>query len=344
MLSLIKNDPARQDRAERIRADVRAYLYDTFTDEESPLVNLDRWTQRRISSENLAKLELALDADDPVEFSYRNLIREIDTEAEAGAFLVRPGTQRAMLRPLVGEAGISGKLYQELDRIAPELFADELRHSDQNLDLVWVTIHARYDRAAIDARVSGIILKHLLGNTSSARDMCQALRALLYAFHEDRIRRQCRLPLVLNDRATRDLVMMVSELAERSGDYVEQVRAISERASRPYVRNPLNWRSPRRQVPGGSQALMDATRRFTRTPWVGVWYQPCFAGLASTGSPPFFCPRRVCRSAALFAIVRRPGTASPAARREERQCRTSSAARISQASPARNSNPRTGWT
>ena len=230
MLSLIKNDTSRQNLAERIRADVRAFLYDAFTDEDSPLVNLDRWTQRRISSENLAKLDLALETDDPVEFAYQNLIREIDTEAEAGVFLVRPGARVPFLRSLLGDAGISGKLYQEIDRIAPELFADELGHSDRNLDLVWVTIRARYDRALVDARVSGIILKHLMGSTDSARDMSQALRSLLYAFHEDLIRRRCSLARILNDRATRDLVMMVSELAERSGDYVEQVRAISDRA------------------------------------------------------------------------------------------------------------------
>ncbi len=232
MLSLIKNDTSRLKSAEHIRADVRAFLYDAFTDEDSPLANLDRWTQRRISSENLAKLELALEADDPVEFAYQNLIREIDTEAEAGVFLVRQGTRAPILRSLVGEAGISGTLYQELDRIAPELFADELTHSDENLDLVWVTIRARYDRALVDARVSVIILKHLMGNTDGARDMSQALRSLLYAFHEDLIRRRCGLARVLNDRATRDLVMMVSELAERSGDYVDQVRAISDRADR----------------------------------------------------------------------------------------------------------------
>ena len=232
MLSLIKNDTTKLNQAERNRADVRAVLYDAFTDEESPFVNLDRWTQRRISSENLAKLELALEADDPIEFSYQNLIREIDTEAEAGTFLVRAGTQHATLRSLVGEAGVSGKLYQDLDRIAPQLFADELKHSDENLDLVWVTIRARFDRALVDARVSVIILKHLMESTDGARDMGHALRSLLYAFHEDRIRRQCGLALVLNDRATRDLIMMVSELADRSGDYVEQVRAISDRADR----------------------------------------------------------------------------------------------------------------
>lgn len=230
MLSLIKNDTSKLNQAERIRADVRAFLYNAFTDEDSPLVNLDRWTQRRISSENLAKLELAFEADDPIEFSYQNLIREIDTEAEAGAFLVRPGTQHAILRSLVGEAGISGKLYQDLDRIAPVLFADELTHSDENLDLVWVTIHARFDRALVDAGVSGIILKHLMNSTHGARDMSQALRSLLYAFHEDLVRRRCELARVLNDRATGDLVTMIGELAERSGDYADQVRAISERA------------------------------------------------------------------------------------------------------------------
>ena len=210
MLSLIKNDTTKLNQAERIRADVRAFLYDAFTDVFMGWV-----------SDNTR-----------IEFSYQNLIREIDTEAEAGTFLVRAGTQHATLRSLVGEAGVSGKLYQDLDRIAPQLFADELKHSDENLDLVWVTIRARFDRALVDARVSVIILKHLMESTDGARDMGHALRSLLYAFHEDRIRRQCGLALVLNDRATRDLIMMVSELADRSGDYVEQVRAISDRADR----------------------------------------------------------------------------------------------------------------
>ena len=230
MLSLINNDTSKTTVAERIRADVSAYFHEAFTDEASPLANLDRWTQRRITAENLAKLELALEADDAVDYTYRNLIREIDTEAESGALLIRPGTRYTALRPLLGEAGISGRLYQRLEQVAPTLFADELKHSDENLDLVWVTIQARYDRAHLDARISEIILKHLLKSTDSAGDMCFALRSILYAFHEDRIRRTCDLPRNLNDRALRDLVMMVAELAERSGDYTEQVRAISGRA------------------------------------------------------------------------------------------------------------------
>ncbi len=230
MLSLIKTDTPKPMLAERIRADVTSYLYEAFSREDSPLSNLDRWTQRRISSENLAKVALVLEADDSVEHCYQNLIREIDTEAEAGVFLVRPGTRHRVLKTLVGEAGISARLYQQIDEIAPKLFADELAHSNENLDLVWVTIQARHDRAVIDAKVSEIVIKHLMESTDGARDMTAALRSLLYAFHEDLARRQCELALVLNDRATRDLIMMVHELAERAGDYADRVREISRRA------------------------------------------------------------------------------------------------------------------
>lgn len=232
MISLIKTDNLKPTLAERIRADITAYLYEAFSREDSPVVNLDRWTQRRISTENLAKVALALEADDPVEYCYENLIREIDTEAEAGVFLVRHGTRHPVLKSVLGEAGVSGNLYQQLDVVAPKLFADELAHSNENLDLVWVTIQARHDRAVIDAQVSEIIMKHLLESTDSASDMTGALRSLLYAFHEDLVRRRCGLGLVLNDRSMRDLVTMVSELAERSGDYAERVREISERADR----------------------------------------------------------------------------------------------------------------
>jgi len=232
MLSLTKTDTLKPTLAERIRSDVTSYMYEAFSREASPLSNLDRWTQSRISSENLAKLALVLDADDSIEYCYQNLIREIDTEAEAGVFLVRPGTRHPVLKSLVGEAGVSAKLYQQIDAVAPKLFPDELVHSNENLDLVWVTIQARHDRAVVDARVSEIILKHLMDSTNGAKDMSAALRSLLYAFHEDLARRQCELALVLNERATRDLVMMVSELAERAGDYAERVQDISHRADR----------------------------------------------------------------------------------------------------------------
>ena len=213
-----------------IRGKVAAYLYEQFTTEGGPLGRLDRWTQRRISEENLAKLALVLESDDPIEHCYQNLIREIDTEAETGIYLARLGAKTAELRRLAGESGISGKLYQVLPQIAPVLFPDELEHSSKNMDIVWVTIEARYDRAYLDAKVSEIIVNHLLADESTANDMTDALRALLYAFHEDLARRQCQLPLLLNDQATGDLVTMISELSARSGDYEQRVTDICERA------------------------------------------------------------------------------------------------------------------
>lgn len=75
-----------------------------------------------------------------------------------------------------------------------------------------------------------MLMTRLLDNADAARDMTDALRALLYAFHEDIARRQCELPTLLHDRATGDLVTMISELAARSGDYKQRVASICERA------------------------------------------------------------------------------------------------------------------
>lgn len=230
MLSLVRPETSTRALADRIRADIRAYLYEAFAQEDGALAGLDRWTQRRISSENLAKAALALEADDAIEYCYQNLIREIDTEGEAGVFLASPGTRHPVLFQLVGESGISGTLHEHIEQIAPRLFADELRHSDRKLDLVWVSLRARYDRAVVDAAVSGITMKHLTGNTTGTRDMLFALRSLLYAYHEDAVRRQCGLEPVLSESAMRDLVLMVSELAARSGTYGDRVREIETRA------------------------------------------------------------------------------------------------------------------
>jgi ribosomal protein L17 len=60
--------------------------------------------------------------------------------------------------------------------------------------------------------------------------MSDALRALLYAFHEDLARRRATLPLLLNERATRHLVRMVSQLAERAGNYATRIQTIGTRA------------------------------------------------------------------------------------------------------------------
>jgi hypothetical protein len=229
MLGLARNNTTGEPLHE-IRGKVAAYLYEQFSTENSPLGRLDRWTQRRISEENLAKVALVLESDDPTEHCYQNLIREIDTEAETGIYLTRLGAKTAELRRLVDEPGVSGKLYQVVPKIAPVLFPDELAHSSKNLDIVWVTIEARYDRAYLDAKVSELIVTHLLDNEHAAKDMTDALRALLYAYHEDLARRQCQLPLLLNERAIGDLVMMISELSDRSGDYEQRVIDICDRA------------------------------------------------------------------------------------------------------------------
>jgi hypothetical protein len=47
--------------------------------------------------------------------------------------------------------------------------------------------------------------------------MSNAMRALQYSFHEDVVRRHCGLPLILDDQGDRELQIMVTELAKRSG-------------------------------------------------------------------------------------------------------------------------------
>lgn len=230
MLRVIQGGKGASRRDVSIEDAVNAYLGDRFTCRDSHMARLDRWSQQRISVENLAKLALVRESGDPVEYCYQNLIREIDAEAEAGIFLATPAANAAQLRHLAGESGISGRLYQHLPTIAPVLFADELVHSNKNLDLVWVAIEARYDRANLDAEVSELILMYLLDQEDTAADMTDALRALLYTFHEDLARRRCGLPRLLNDRATRHLVKMVADLSQRSGDYDARIAAIGKRA------------------------------------------------------------------------------------------------------------------
>jgi len=213
-----------------LRNEVTAHLYDVFSAEDSALASLDRWTQRRVIDENMAKIALVLEADDPVEFCYQNLIREIDTEAETGIYLAGSRIGLPDLRVLASDPGISGKLHREMERIAPVIFPDELSHSGADMDLVWVTIQARFDRARIDATVSEMIMAHLQEDGIGVADMTNALRSLLYAFHEDLARRLTGMPLILNDRHTRELVTMISELATRAGDYERRIEAITARA------------------------------------------------------------------------------------------------------------------
>ena len=205
------------DIAVVIRDEVAAYLYDVFTSDETQLSGLDRWTQRRVTDENMAKIALVLESDDRIEHCYQNLVREIDTEAETGIYLTRPGAPSSELRELARESGVSGMLYREMDKIAPAVFADELAVSHQNMDPVWVAIRARYDRAKIDATISEMIMGHLADGDAGSADMSMAMRSLLYSFHEDLARRRSGLPAILNGRSTRELFTMISELSERAG-------------------------------------------------------------------------------------------------------------------------------
>jgi len=216
--------------ADAIQARISAYLYEAYAADEGILGDLDRWTQRRITDENMAKLALVMSSEDPAETCYRDLIREIDTEAETGIYLVREDATTEHLRSLADDPGISGELYRHIDKIAPVVLADETRRSVDDLDLVWITIRAYHDRAHVDAMVSEIIMSHFLDDAEITHEMTDAMRALHYSFHEDVVRRRCDLPSIIDDREARDLTLMVTELAKRSGSYDDRTAAIGQQA------------------------------------------------------------------------------------------------------------------
>jgi hypothetical protein len=230
MLSLVPTNTKRYALSEATHAEVSRFLNEAFMADGGLLSNLDRWTQRRITLENLAKIELAHAADDPVEYCYQNLIREIDAEAQTGIFLVGKDNAGASLSFLANEAGVSGDLKDEVAYVAPTLFADALAHSNDQLDLVWVTIRARFERARVDAEISRIALGVLMNDADVANDMAAALRSLMYAFHEHATRHQCGLPSLLDERQARELIIMVSQLEKRAGDYDDRVHEITSRA------------------------------------------------------------------------------------------------------------------
>lgn len=230
MLSLVDTNTQRYTLTEAIQADVSRHLYEAFSADGGLLSNVDRWTQRKVTLENLAKIELALESEDAANHCYQNLIREVDTEAESGIYLVRDSSPSASLCALAGEPGVSGKLHGEMPRIAPLLFADETARSNARLDLVWITIQARYDRARVDAQVSEIMLGFFMDDAAAAADTANALRSMMYSFHEDATRRLCGLPLQLNERDTRELVLMIASLESRAGDYDKRVMQITQRA------------------------------------------------------------------------------------------------------------------
>ena len=230
MLSLVPNDTSRYARSEAILAETSRILYDAFSADNGLLSNVDRWTERRVTLENLTKIELAHAAGDPVEYCYQNLIREIDSEAHTGIFLVSGSSPDGLLRTLANDPGISGELGRAVAYMAPTLFSDELAHSDDQLDLVWVTIRARFERARVDAQVSTAALGILMQDADVAQDMADALRAMMYAFHEHVARERCGLPALLDQQRARELSVMVAQLETRAGDYGDRTREITSRA------------------------------------------------------------------------------------------------------------------
>ena len=230
MLNLVTDNTGRHARSDAIHAEVSRFLYEAFSAEGGLLSNVDRWTQRRVTLENLTKIELAHAAADPVEYCYQNLIREIDSEAQTGIFLVRADSDDRSLRQLAREPGVSGALKSEVAHIAPTLFPDALAHSDDQLDLVWVTIRARFERARVDAEVSRIAMGLFIQDEAVARDMADALRSLMYAFHEDVARQRCGLPALLDEQRARELSVMVAQLETRAGSYADRVDEITSRA------------------------------------------------------------------------------------------------------------------
>lgn len=230
MLNPVPNDSSRYALSEAIHAEVSRCLYEAFSAEEGILSNVDRWTQRKVTLENLTKIELAHAADDPVEYCYQNLIREIDTEAQTGIFLVRETSGDPSLNRLAGEPGVSGRLGGAVAHMAPTLFADELSHSNDQLDLVWVSIRARFERARVDAEVSRIAMGILMHDKDIAADMADALRSMMYAFHEDSARQRCGLPPLLDEQQARELSVMVAQLETRAGSYADRVLEITSRA------------------------------------------------------------------------------------------------------------------
>ncbi len=216
MLRLTSDATSDTRKIDEINDAVASFLNDRFSGEDGPMARLDRWTQQSIAVKNQAKRALVLEANDPTERCYANLILEIDLEAEAGVYFATPAGNAAQLQRLAGESGMSGRLFQHLSEIAPIAFPNELGAVDGKSDLVWASIEARYDRANLDAEISELILMHLMDEEDMAADVTDRLRSTFYAYHENRIRQLCALPVLLDDRTSQHLTEVVSDLLARA--------------------------------------------------------------------------------------------------------------------------------
>ena len=80
------NIPNRKDKKaypleDAIRTAVSNLLYEAFVMDDDDIGKLDKWTQRRIRNENMAKIALVLESDDPAEHCYQNLKRQVPSES-----------------------------------------------------------------------------------------------------------------------------------------------------------------------------------------------------------------------------------------------------------------------
>ena len=229
MLQTNGNIANRYPVEEAIRSGVVRHLDEMLCGDRPGLT--DAWTRKIVRAENMAKVDFVLAARDSAEHCYQNLIREIDTEAENGIYLLGTEFQDEVLLHIADDPGVSGDMHREVPAIAQTLFADELDVTNQDISEVWLTILTRYAQARINASVSELLMRFLLDNHEAADDMASALRSLLYSYHEDTIRDMCALPSLLDDRETRDLIIMVAELEKRSGGYDDRARKFKGGAS-----------------------------------------------------------------------------------------------------------------
>lgn len=215
---------------DQVSTKVREFLDSVFDADSGFLGHIDPWTQRRIMKGNLGKVALVMADAEPEEACFRDLVREIDTEARSGMFLAGRQGEMDHLRLVVAEPGVSGELYREMDRIAPIYFADAVARSTKGSDMVPVAIRAGHDRAYVDASVSEITISFLVRDSQRVLDMLAGMRAMQYTFHEDVLRNRIEMPLLLSKVARDDLRTMVGELALRSGDHDERIAEIGRRA------------------------------------------------------------------------------------------------------------------
>jgi hypothetical protein len=219
MNAILKPESHSNTLDELIIEAVTKMLSGQIADKSSPIGGMDRWTQQRIVAEITEKTRRVLESADPVEHCYQNLIREIDLEAETGVLLANEELGSDSLKLMCEDPGVSGELYLEMERIAPVMFADEYARSNADLDLVWAAVQARYDRARLESEASELIMQFLIDSAEHTHDMSSALRSMFFSFQEDGIRRQFSLPALLDERETRDLVIMVSDLVDRAGKH-----------------------------------------------------------------------------------------------------------------------------